>query len=53
MANNAAFGVQGNAAAAGAWSSGLCDCFDDVGGCKSIAAQLQPNINYSPECCRA
>ena len=33
MANNG-FGVQGNAAP-GAWSSGLCDCFDDVGGCKS------------------
>ncbi|XP_066346733.1 cell number regulator 2-like [Miscanthus floridulus] len=31
MANNG-FGVQGNAAA-GAWSSGLCYCFHDVGGC--------------------
>ncbi|KAF8703351.1 hypothetical protein HU200_032149 [Digitaria exilis] len=29
---NGALGVQGNAPA-GAWSSGLCDCFDDVGGC--------------------
>lgn len=35
MANGAALDVQGNVPAGGAWSSGLCDCFDDVGGCKS------------------
>ncbi|CAN6235257.1 unnamed protein product [Urochloa humidicola] len=29
---NSTLGVQGNPQA-GAWSSGLCDCFDDVGGC--------------------
>ena len=42
MANNA-FGVQGNAAD-GAWSSGLCDCFDDVGGCKSSSFNFNPTL---------
>jgi Cys-rich protein (TIGR01571 family) len=28
---------------AGAWSSGLCGCFDDVGGCKSIVS-----FNFNP-----